>query len=588
MTWSILAVMAILIAAVVLFVSEKLSIDLVALLVLGSLLVLGLVTPEEGVSGFSNPATVTVAAMFVLSSGLQRTGAAASLGRLLLRWGRSHFLAMLVVMLAAGVLSAFLNNTAAVAVFIPLVLTLAARRKISASKLLIPLSFASQFGGVCTLIGTSTNLLVSAISKEAGYGSFSMFEFTRMGLVLFVAGTLYFLLIGRWLLPERSARELAKEYHLDDFITELRVMAGSPLIDHTVKDSRLSEHDVTVLRLLHGEQRIWAPLRQPLQAGDVLLVRGRLPDLMALRESARLQLNADFRLRDTTLEPQDMRLLQVLVVPGSKLIGETLESIDFRSRFKGIVLAMRHHGRTINSQLHKSPLELGDLLLVQVPRAQLEYLRSDEALLILEDAPDASDRRHKAPIALVILSLVVGLAALDLVPILTGSLLGCLLLVLSRCLTTDEAYQAIDWKVIFLLAGLLPLGLAMAKTGAAPWLAGLAVAAVGDWGPIATLAALYLLTTILTEFMSNNASAVLIAPIAISTAEQLGVDPRPFLMAVALAASTSFCTPVGYQTNAMIYNPGGYRYLDFLKVGLPLNLLFWLLSVLLVPYFWSF
>lgn len=589
MTWEIGLVLAILAGAVVLFASERYPIDLTAMLVLGSLLLFRLVSPEEGVSGFANPATVTVAAMFVLTAGLQKTGSVAFFGRLLVRFGRNRFFALLIVMLATAALSAFVNNTAAVAIFIPLVMTLSQRRRLAASKLLIPLSYASQFGGVCTLIGTSTNLLVSAISHGAGHGAFSMFELTRMGLVFFVAGTLYFLFLGQWLLPERAARQLSEQYGLGDFITELRVGAGSPLLGKTVLESRLGEeHDVTVLRLLHGAQKTWAPLRQPLQEGDVLLVRGGVKELMGLRGAAGLELNVEFKLRDDTLETEDQRLVQALVAPHSPLIGQTLKTIDFRARYKALVLAIQRRGVTLQEKLNRVRFELGDTLLIQAPRGEIERLRTDEAFIVLEGWEDGPGRRHKAPLALLILGTVVGLAAFDLMPILAAALLGVLALVLTRCLSTEEVYTAIDWQVIFLLAGVLPLGIALQKSGAALLIADTAVGLVGSRGPVAVLAVFYLLTAILTEFMSNNASAVLLAPIAITTAERMGIDPRPLLMAVTFAASTSFCTPIGYQTNAMIYNPGGYRYTDFLRAGLPLNFLFWLLAVYYIPRFWSF
>ncbi|HQP94414.1 MAG TPA: SLC13 family permease, partial [Thermoanaerobaculia bacterium] len=467
MTWEIGLVLAILAGAVVLFASERYPIDLTAMLVLGSLLLFRLVSPEEGVSGFANPATVTVAAMFVLTAGLQKTGSVAFFGRLLVRFGRNRFLALLIVMLATAALSAFVNNTAAVAIFIPLVMTLSQRRRLAASKLLIPLSYASQFGGVCTLIGTSTNLLVSAISHGAGHGAFSMFELTRMGLVFFVAGTLYFLFLGQWLLPERAARQLSEQYGLGDFITELRVGAGSPLLGKTVLESRLGEeHDVTVLRLLHGAQKTWAPLRQPLQEGYVLLVRGGVKELMGLRGAAGLELNVEFKLRDDTLETEDQRLVQALVAPHSPLIGQTLKTIDFRARYKALVLAIQRRGVTLQEKLNRVRFELGDTLLIQAPRAELERLRTDEAFIVLEGWEDGPGRRHKAPLALLILGTVVGLAAFDLMPILAAALLGVLALVLTRCLSTEEVYTAIDWQVIFLLAGILPLGIALQKSGA--------------------------------------------------------------------------------------------------------------------------
>ena len=580
--------MGVLVGVVVLFVSERYPLDIVAILGLGVLLVLGLVTVGEGFSGFSNPATLTVAAMFVLSAGLQKTGATATVGRLMVRFSRNHYTALVVIMVTVTIMSAFVNNTAAVAVFIPLVTILANRRRIAASKLLIPLSYASQFGGVCTLIGTSTNLLVSAISEEAGYGAFSMFEFTRMGLVLFAAGVVFFLLFGRWLLPARSTPELSIAYHLGEYITELRIRGGSPLVGKSVLESRLGEdHDITVLRVRNAGEDGWAPLRRTLQPDDVLLVRGSLPDLIRLRGTMGLRINADFELRDDTLQSQDLRVVQALVAPDSRLIGHTLKETDFRNRYRALVLGMQRKGETINDKLSSIRLRLGDALLIQAQEAQIRDLRRGSDLIVLNEIP-GSVLRHKAPLAIGILVVVVGLAAFDILPILVAALLGCVALVMTRILQPEDVYRAINWQVIFLLAGVLPLGVAMHNSGAAGWLAEQTVALVGDLGPVAILAAFYLLTAIMTETMSNAAAAVLLAPIAISTAEQVGVDPRPFLMAITFAASTGFSTPVGYQTNTMIYNPGGYKYADFLRAGAPLNVIFWILSVIFIPRLWAF
>lgn len=582
-------VLAILVGAVALFVSEKYPIDLVAFMVAGSLLLFGLVTPDEGISGFSNQATVTVAAMFVLSSGLQKTGAVAAIGRLLVRLGRNHFLVLVMIMGSVGVISAFINNTAAVAVLLPLVLAVANKRKISASRLLIPLSYASQFGGVCTLIGTSTNLLVSAISEQAGFGAFSMFEFSRLGLIMFAAGFFYFLLFGRWLLPDRQAQALTETYELGKYITELRVMADSPLIGKTVMESNLgTEHDVTILKLLDEDRKVWVPYRQRLREGSVLLARGSLKELMALKESARLELHAEFKLRDESLQDEEMVLVQALVSPQSQLIGRTLKNIYFRHRYNALVLAIHRRGALLREQLNAVRLELGDVLLVMVAQRDIDELRSTDDLLILGEVQEPSLHRHKVPVALGTVAAVVGLAATGIMPILVSAILGCVIMVLSRCISLEEAYKAVDWKVIFLLAGILPLGIAMEKTGSATWVASHAIGLAGELGPVAVLAALYLLTAILTEGMSNNAAAVLLAPIAIATSIQLGIDPKPMLMAVTFAASTSFATPIGYQTNAMVYNVGGYRYADYLKVGVPLNLIFWVLAVIFIPIFWPF
>ena len=588
MTGDGVIVLAILIGIVVLFVSEKYPLDIVAMLGLGVLLLLGLVTIQEGFSGFSNPATLTVAAMFVLSAGLQKTGATAAVGRLMVRFSRNHYTALVVIMVIVTIMSAFVNNTAAVAVFIPLVTILANRRRISASRLLIPLSYASQFGGVCTLIGTSTNLLVSSISEEAGYGAFSMFEFTRLGLVLFAAGVAYFMLFGRWLLPDRRTPELSATYQLGEYVTELRIRRGSPLVGKSVLESRLgADHDITVLRVRNAGEEGWAPLRRTLQSDDVLLVRGALPDLIRLRGTMGLRINADFELRDETLQTEELRLIQALVGPDSTLIGRTLKETDFRNRYKALVLGVQRKGETINDKLSSVKLGLGDSLLIQAHETQIRELRRGDDLIVLNEVP-GSVLRRKAPLAIGILVVVVGLAAFDVVPILVAAVLGCVALVMTRILRPEEVYRAINWQVIFLLAGVLPLGVAMHTSGVAGWLAEQAVNLVGDMGPVAVLAAFYLLTAILTETMSNAAAAVLLAPIAISTAEQIGVDPRPLLMAITFAASTGFSTPVGYQTNTMIYNPGGYRYTDFLRAGMPLNIVFWILAVIFIPRLWAF
>ena len=588
MTAEGLVVIAILVGIVVLFVSEKYPLDIVAMLGLGVLLALGLVTLEEGFSGFSNPATLTVAAMFVLSAGLQKTGATAVVGRMMVRYSRNHYTALVVIMVAVTVMSAFVNNTAAVAVFIPLVTILATRRKIAASKLLIPLSYASQFGGVCTLIGTSTNLLVSSISAEAGYGEFSMFEFSRMGLILFAAGVAYFLVFGRWLLPDRQAHEMATTYHLGEYVTELRVRHKSPLVGKSVLESRLGEdHDIRVLRVLNAGDEGWAPLRRVLQPDDVLLVHGSLTDLMRLRGTMGLRIDADFKLRDEALQSEDLRLVEALVAPGSDLIGHTLKEVDFRNRYKALVLAMQRRGETINDRLGSVRLGLGDALLIQARGTQIRELRRDADFIVLGEVPGGT-LRHKAPLAIGILLAVVGLAAFGVVPIPVTAVLGCVALVMTRILEPEDIYRSINWQVIFLLAGVLPLGVAMHTSGAAGFLASQVVSLVGDMGPVAVLAAIYLLAAIMTETMSNAAAAVLLAPIAISTAGHLGVDPKPFLMAITFAASTGFSTPVGYQTNTMIYNPGGYRYADFLRAGMPLNILFCILSTIFIPRLWAF
>ncbi|MBI2949077.1 MAG: SLC13 family permease [Verrucomicrobia bacterium] len=600
MALEILLVLLLTGGTVYLFVTEKFRADLVAMMVLGTLLLIGLlarllpwmhlerwVTPEEGVSGFSNPATITVAAMFVLSAGLQKTGAVATVGRWLSQLSQWPSVLLIVMMLSVGLVSAFINNTAAVAVFLPLVLAACDRGRISPSKLLIPLSFASQFGGVCTLIGTSTNLLVSSISARAGSGEFSMFEFTRLGLVLLAAGTAYLLLVGRWFLPSRRGEQLTENYQLGEYITELRVQSESPLIGLTVQQTKLGQaKDVTVLEMLRRGQTLFAPLAEPVQAGDVLLVRGGVRELMELKSTWKLEIEPEFKLKDEALEAKNLQLAEVLVAPQSSLLDRTLAEVQFRRRYDAIVLAIQARQQTVREKLNQVRLGFGDALLLLAPKEAFSRLRGDPDFLVLETVDEPALRRRKIPLAVAIIAAVVGLAATNVMPILVSSIIGCVALVATRCITLEEAYASIDWKVIFLLAGVLPLGLAIEKSGAAQLLANSTLALVGPFGPITVLAVLYLLTAVLTEFMSNSATAVLLAPIALSTATALGVDPRPFLLAVCFAASTSFATPVGYQTNAMVYHAGGYQFTDFARVGIPLNIIFWGLSVYFIPKWW--
>lgn len=598
----IVLVLLIAVAAVALFMSERYPAALVAMMVLAVLMLVALLQPwlpgiaaarwitlEEGVSGFSNPATIVVAAMFVLSAGLQATGAIAWAGPWLARTARFPLVLTLAVMLGVGAISAFINNTAAVAIFLPIVLAACARAGLAPSRVLIPLSFASQFGGVCTLIGTSTNLLVSAISERSGHGAFRLFEFAPLGLILSGAGLVYLLVAGRWLLPERPSRSLVQSYQVADYVAELRVTAQSGLVGRPVEASRSSAAPgVRVLAALRAGRAIWPGPELPLAAGDVLLVQAPAAELLAWRAAWKLEGEHEFHLGDDTLREQELRLAEAVVAPRSWLIGQTLPEVDLRRRFRCVVLGVQSGDTVVRERLDALRLKFGDALLLLAPREEIARLRGDPGFLMLDRIDEPALRRGKIPLALGIFATVVALAAFNVVPILASALFGCVALVATRCLSIESACEAIDWKVIFLLAGALPLGLAMEKSGAAALLADGAIALTRPFGPWATLAAIYLVTAVLTEFMSNAATAVLLAPVALAVAEGLGVSARPLLMAVCFAASTSFCTPVGYQTNAMVQHPGGYRFADYFKIGLPLNALFWLLSVWFIPRFWPF
>lgn len=578
--------LGVMVAAAALWISERLPMDVVAMLVLASLLILGLVTPAQALSGFSSEATITVAAMFVLSSALARSGALRAMGDLLARI-RQTWLFTLTVMLCLGAMSAFINNTAALAVFLPVVLAVAARNHFSASKILIPMSYAAQMGGVCTLIGTSTNLLVNSIALEHGLEGFGLFEFAPLGLITMAAGLLYVGLLGPWLLPDRRATELTEAYGLNKYIAELRVMPGSPLIGQTVTDAKLADrYGVFVLELLRGDTKIWSPRAQSLQIGDILLARGDWDQLSTLKDRAKLQLEPEFQLKDSRFRGQPLRLVEAMITPGSRLTGQNLAAVEFETRHTMTVLAIHRRGEVLREKLRDLSLNVGDLLLLLSPERELAALRNNQNLVVLNERENGKVSLRVAISALAVMTGVVAIASVGWLPIVAAAILGCIALVLLGVLKPEEVYDSIDWHVIMLLAGVLPLGVAMQNSGAAALIAQQTLDVFGHLGPLAMLAVIYLLTAILTEFMSNNGAAVLMSPLAIATAQALDSNPSAFLVAVIFAASTSFATPVGYQTNTMVYNAGGYRFTDFIRFGTPLVLVFWAVAVAFIPRFW--
>ena len=589
MTLEIALVLGVALIAILLFATEKLRIDAVALLVLSSLAILGLVNPGEALSGFSNQATITVAAMFILAAGLQNSGALSGIGRLLGK-AKSPFLFLVVLFGILAVVAPFVNNTAIVAVFMPLVMTAAAGIGMSASKALIPLSYVSQMAGVCTLVGTSTNLLVNAMARDLGHPGFSMFEFTPLGVICLVTGCIYLLTIGRWLLPQTRATELVEHYELGKYITELRVMPDSSLIGTSVGEAKLGEEfGVYVLELLRGEEKVWSPRSQTLEEGDVLIARGDWSKLDELKNETGLEINSEFQLKQRTLEEGTQQVLtEVMIAPRSRLIGSTLAMLDRRWQHSATVLAVHRRGEVLRKQLKEVRLNVGDVLLMLTPESEMPALRRDSNVIVLSQRDQDKPMGWRAPFALATMVLVIAISALGWAPIAITALIGAVAMTLAGCLEADEVYDAIDWRIIILLAGLLPLGIAMSQTGAAEFIVANTLGLVSAFGPLVVLAVLYLMALLLTEFMSNAAAAVILTPIGMSTAALLGVDATPFLIAVTFAASTSFATPVGYQTNTMVYSAGGYRFTDFIKVGLPLNLIFWVLGVIFIPVFWPF
>jgi len=579
----------IIIAAMVMFIWGKVRIDIIALCVLVALFVLKLIEPGQVLYGLANQATVTIAAMFIISAGLVRTGLVEWAARYLDRLaGKTELRLMLIISLTAAILSAFIINAAIVAIFIPVAMVLAKSRKIASSKILIPLSFASQFGGVCTLVGTSTNLIVNSIAVSRGLEPFGFFEFLPLGIAMVGAGTVYLAAVGHWLLPVRKGEaEQVDKYRLVDYLAELQVADKSPLIGMTWDESKVGEEShVELANLLRGARAVARPSRTRIKPDDILLLHGNVEQILEIESKYGLKILKNARVKDRELSSHNMKLSEVLVPPDSSLIGRTLQEAVFFRRHRLTVLAIQRRGRTLRDRLADIKLKENDTILLQGHKDDISHIMNSPNVIVTNELTDLYLRKDRAVIALAVLLAVVFLTALNVMPIMLAAILGAVAMVVTRCLNIEEAYKSIDWKIIFLLAGVLPLGLALEQSGATLWLADHVLQPLAGHGPVVLLAAFYLITAVLTEAMSNNAAAAILAPIAFTTAASLGLDPRPLLVAITFAASTSFATPIGYKTNTMVYSPGGYRFTDYTRIGVPLNLIFWGLAVLIIPLIW--
>lgn len=595
-TFEIAFMLALILVALVLFVREVFPIEVTAMVLLGVLLIVGIITVEEALAGLSNKAVVTVGAMLVLGQALVKTGVLTTAAdRLAAATGSRTWAAMSLVLVVAGLLSGFLNNTAVVAIFIPLVIDLCRRFHVSPSKFMLPLSYASIAGGTLTVIGTSTNLLVSGIAEDYGLPPFHMFEFTSLGIILLAVGLVYVLFASPYMLPTRSTPEaLTRQYKMRHYLTEVQVTESSALIGATIEESALNrDYDITVISVHRGVDHVTENLRHlRILADDLLVVRGSGENLMRLSSAKGLAPLSEVRLSDAAISDEGQFLVEVIVGRNSSLIGRTLEEIDFRQRVGAFVLAIRREGEILHDKIASTQLQFADDLLLVVPEERMGQLRHSEDLIVTSRNQVETSLGGTKWAILFILPAIVVLAALGIVDIVKGAIIGCIALLALRALRPSEAYRALDWSILVLIAAFVPVGAAMQKTGTAEFLAG-GILRLRDlnpdfFTPAVILSVLYLLTSVLTQTISNNATAILMAPIAVQLAVELGVDARPFLIAVAFSASAGLMTPYGYQTNLMVMGPGGYRFLDFVRFGGPLTIMFWIIASLLIPFMWSF
>lgn len=605
MTWEIIFVFTLLILAIVSFIWERIPADLTSLTVFGILLFVSMATHSEHLptleatlSVFSNSAAITIAAMFIVSGALERTGAIdliTSYLRKLVKLPYKGFIFVMVIGVAA--VSAFVNNTPVVIVLMPVILSLSREMGVASSKLLIPLSYASIFGGTCTLLGTSTNLLASGILRDAGHAPIGMFELAAVGLPILAFGSVYLVLFGNKLLPHRETlTSILSDEERKEFITEAFVRAGSDLHGQTAKESgMLKGRGIRLLEIVrHGIAVSGDPKNTKLQYGDRLVLACRPAGVAEAHSMKGITIQAELTEGLETIATDEGAIVEGVVAPHASIAGKTLEEINFRQRFRMVVVAVHRKGTNQRERLRSLRLAEGDTLLMMGSTDAINALASSEEIIIL-DRPRVPARslRVKMPIAIGTTIGIVTLATLNVVPIVSAVTMGVALLLLTGCMKPKDAYASVEWSILIIIFGMLALGQAMDSTGASLMIAGNMTDLVKSIAPehlqnVIMLAFIYIITSTFTEFLSNNAAVALMVPIALGIAATLGVDPRPFVVGSCIAASASFATPIGYQTNTYVYGVGGYKFADFTKVGLPLNIICFIVTVFVVPMFWKF
>jgi di/tricarboxylate transporter len=589
MTLPILLLLLVLVIALLLFSFEWVSPDVTALGVLLALILLKLVPPAQAFAGFGSDTVMLLMGLLIITAALMRTGVVEVVSRSLLQFTSKHpGSLMFAMMLAVGLLSAFLNNTATAAFFLPVIIGISQRAKLSASRLLMPMAFASILSSSVTLIGTSTNVVVSGLMTQAGLEPIKMFELAPVGIPVLILGLLYMQYIGQHLIPKRTdTKTLTETFNLRPYLAELRIVPDSTLAGKTLAESGLGRNfDLTVLAIIReGKRQLDPPANAVLQVGDALLVEGSSGAILKIKDVGGIDIQADAKFSDADLQDEGLHLTEVVLLPRSPFIGRTLKDLQMRERYRIQVLAINRRTGIIHSKISATRLRMGDVLLVQGDTRQIAALRADNAFDVLGVVEVQRINRRQA---LIVMGIFVGmllLGSFELVPLPAAMLLGALLVFVTRTITPEEAYHQVEWKVLILIGCMLGLGVAMQSTGTAEFLAERLTLLVGTWNPLWLLTGFFMLTVLLTQPMSNQAAAAVVIPVALQTAVHLGLNPRTFAMMIAIAASTSYLTPLE-PACLMVYGPGRYRFVDFLKVGGLLTVGIYLLAIVLTPLIW--
>ena len=589
MTLPIILLLIILVVALVLFSFEWVPPDVTALGVLVALIVLKLLPIDRAFEGFGSDTFILLLGLLIMTAALMRTGVVDLVGHWLLDFSSKRPGSLLpAIMIAVAILSSFINNTAAAAFFLPVILSISQKAKTSASRLLMPMAFAAILSSSVTLVSTSTNVVVSGLMTQFGLEPISMFELTPVGIPILITGILYMVLMGKRLIPERETPvDMAESFNLRPYLAELRILPDSSLAGKTLAETNLGrKYDLNVLLIIReGKKQAHPPAYAMLKVGDALLVEGASEAILKIKDVPGIDIQADVKFSEQDLQGEGHHLAEVVLLPRSPFIGRTVKGLKMRERFDLQVVAINRRTGIVHSRIADTRLQMGDILLVEGHKTQISALQADNAFDVLGVLNVQRFNKKQAITVAAIFGSAFVLGALNIVPLPAAMLLGALMVFLSRSITPEEAYRQVDWKVLILIGSMLGLGVAMQTTGTAQFLARLVTDLVGSWNPLWLLSGFFLLTVLLTQPMSNQAAAAVVIPIAVQTAIHLGLNPRTFAMMIAIAASTSYLTPLE-PACLMVYGPGRYRFWDFVKVGGLLTLVVYLIAIVLTPMLW--